>query len=297
MPPAAARYDLAPIRAIYPFAQQRLELPGGAINYVDEGSGPPVLMLHGNPTWSFYYRRLIRALRERHRVIVPDHMGCGLSDKPQRYPYRLADHIENLGRLVQHLGLGACDLVVHDWGGAIGLGYAVRRTIAVRRLVLFNTAAFLSPRIPWRIGVCKLPLFGDIAIRGLNGFARGATLMAVERPLAPEVRAGYLLPYASWHDRVANLRFVQDIPLRPAHPTWATIEAIDRELGQFRQTPTLILWGGKDWCFNDYFLADWLQRLPDARVLRYDDAGHYVLEDAHAAIVPEVVRFLMPGNN
>ena len=285
-------FDLAPIRSIYPFEQHRLDVAGGTIHYVDEGHGPAVLMLHGNPTWSFYYRRLIAALRERQRVIVPDHMGCGLSDKPQDYPYRLANHIENLGRLVQHLGLTECDLVVHDWGGAIGLGYAVQRAIRVRRLVLLNTAAFLSPHIPWRIGVCKLPGVGDLAIRSLNGFAGGATIMAVERPLDPQVRAGYLLPYQTYHDRIANLRFVQDIPLRPAHPTWPLIDAIDRQLGMFRETPTLILWGGKDWCFNDYFLADWMQRLPEARVRRFDDAGHYVLEDAHAEIVPAVAQFL-----
>jgi haloalkane dehalogenase len=288
----AAPLDLAPIRSIYPFEQRRFAVPGGAINYVDEGHGPAVLMLHGNPTWSFYYRRLILALRASHRVIVPDHLGCGLSDKPQQYPYRLENHIENLVQLVRHLGIDRCDLVVHDWGGAIGLGAAVRRAFELRRLVLFNTAAFLSPRIPWRIGVCKIPGLGALAIRGLNGFARGATLMAVERPLDPQVRAGYLLPYRGYHDRIANLRFVQDIPLRPSHPTWATVDAIDQGLARFRNTPTLILWGGRDWCFNDYFLADWRQRLPDARVVRYDDAGHYVLEDAHAAIVPELARFL-----
>lgn len=284
--------DLTPIRTIYPFDQHRFELPAGAMNYVDEGRGPAVVMLHGNPTWSFFYRRLIAALRDTHRVIVPDHLGCGLSDKPQDYPYRLANHIENLGRLLEHLGVARYDLVVHDWGGAIGLGHAVKRPAGLRRLVLLNTAAFLSPHIPWRIGVCKIPLVGDIAIRGLNGFAGGATYMAVERPLDPQVRAGYLLPYRSWHDRVANLRFVQDIPLRPSHPTWNTVDAIDRQLGQLRDTPALILWGGRDWCFDDHFLAGWLQRLPDARVVRYDDAGHYVLEDAHAAIVPEVARFL-----
>jgi pimeloyl-ACP methyl ester carboxylesterase len=287
----ASPHDLAPIRSIYPFAQHRLDVPGGAINYVDEGCGPAVLMLHGNPTWSFYYRRLILALRTTHRVIVPDHIGCGLSDKPQDQPYRLADHIANLALLVAHLDLDECDLVVHDWGGAIGLGAAVCGAFRVRRLVLLNTAAFLSSHIPLRIAVCKLPGVGELAIRGLNGFAGGATFMAVERPLDPQVRAGYLLPYRSYHDRVANLRFVQDIPLRPAHPTWALIDSIDRQLSMFHETPALILWGGRDWCFNDSFLADWIQRLPGARVVRFDDAGHYVLEDAHAAIVPEVVRF------
>jgi haloalkane dehalogenase len=284
--------DLSAIRPIYPFAQHWLDLPHGRMHYLDEGQGPAVLLLHGNPTWSFYYRRLIMALRERHRVIVPDHLGCGLSDKPQNYAYRLADHIDNLGQLVRHLGLAEADLVLHDWGGAIGMGLAVQRALHVRRIVVLNTAAFLSRHVPLRIAACKLPIVGDIAIRGLNAFAGMATRMAVECPLDPLVRGGYLLPYRSYHDRIANLRFVQDIPLYPSHPTWPVIDGIDRQLAMFRDTPMLIQWGGKDWCFSDHFLAGWMQRFPDAAVRRFDAAGHYVLEDAHEQIVPAVANFL-----
>jgi cis-3-alkyl-4-acyloxetan-2-one decarboxylase len=291
-PLAAPQPDLAPIRGIYPFAPHRFEVPGGAINYVDEGDGPAVIMLHGNPTWSFYYRHLIAALRPNYRVIVPDHIGCGLSDKPQNYPYRLQNHIDNLALLVQHLDLTEASLVLHDWGGAIGMGYAVRLEIAIRRIVVLNTAAWLSPHVPLRIAVCKVPVFGDLAIRGLNGFAGAATWLAVEKPIDPLVRRGYLLPYRSWHDRIANLRFVQDIPLHRAHPTWPVLERIERDLPQFRATPMQILWGGRDWCFDDHFLRGWIERFPDAEVWRFDDAGHYVLEDAHAEIVPRVRRFL-----
>ncbi|NTV64865.1 MAG: alpha/beta fold hydrolase, partial [Oscillochloris sp.] len=217
---------------------------------------------------------------------------CGLSDKPQDYPYRLANHIENLTLLLRQLQLGPVDLVVHDWGGAIGMGWAVRHPDLVRRIVVLNTAAFLSPHLPLRIAVCRTPLFGDLALRGLNAFAGVATFMAVERPLAPEVRRAYVLPYNSWHNRIAQLRFVQDIPMRPDHPTWAVVDGIDRELGLLRDKPLQILWGGKDWCFNDHFLAGWLARFPAALAVRFDDAGHYVLEDAHERIVPRVVRFL-----
>lgn len=284
--------DLTPIRSVYPFTPHRLAVPGGELSYLDEGQGPAVIMLHGNPTWSFYYRRLISALRDRYRVIVPDHMGCGLSDKPQNYPYRLANHIENVSRLVRHLGITEATLMVHDWGGAIGMGYAIRQEITVSRLVIFNTAAFLSLHVPLRIAICKIPLFGDLAIRGLNAFALGGTFMAVERPMEPLVRQGYLLPYGNYHDRIANLRFVQDIPLHPLHPTWRDVATIERRLDQFAATPMLILWGGKDWCFDDHFLAGWMQRFPAAEVHRIDDAGHYVVEDAHAYIVPQLLRFL-----
>lgn len=291
---APAPFDLEPIRELYPFHTARLGLPGGALSYVDEGDGPPVVLLHGNPTWSFYYRRLIAALRGEHRVIAPDHMGCGLSDKPQRYPYTLAQHSANLERLLDSLGLATVDLVVHDWGGAIGMGWATRHPERVRRLVVLNTAAFLSPRLPWRIAVCRYPLVGDLAVRGLNGFALGGTLMATTRPLPPAVKRGYLLPYGSWADRVAIQRFVRDIPMSPRHPSWAVVDAIDRELAVLRSKPMLILWGGNDWCFSDHFLAGWLERFPAAAAVRFDDAGHYVLEDAHAAIVPRVRSFLAP---
>lgn len=283
---------LAPIRGIYPFASHFCPVPGGYLHYVDEGAGLPVVMLHGNPTWSFYYRRLILALRSQRRVIAPDHLGCGMSAKPQDYSYRLADHIANVETLLQSLAIAEIDLVVHDWGGPIGFGLALRGTVRVRRIVVLNTAAFLSRRIPLRIAVCKLPLFGDLAVRRLNGFAYGATIMAVERPLDPLVRRGYLLPYDNYYNRVATLRFVQDIPMTPAHHSWATVHGIEEQLPQLQATPLSIIWGGKDWCFDDHFLAGWLQRFPAAEVARIDPAGHYVLEDAPEVVVPRITRFL-----
>jgi haloalkane dehalogenase len=125
----------------------------------------------------------------------------------------------------------------------------------------------------------------------MNAFAGAATFMAVERPMPDDLRMAYLLPYNSWQNRIAQLRFVQDIPLHPSHPTWAVVDGIDRDLVALRGKPMQILWGGKDWCFDDHFLAGWLQRFPEAMAARFDHAGHYVLEDAHAEIAPRVVRF------
>ncbi|MFV9505061.1 MAG: alpha/beta fold hydrolase [Oscillochloridaceae bacterium umkhey_bin13] len=290
--PHSSTLDLTPIRAIYPFTPQRFAVAGGTLSYLDEGQGRPVVMVHGNPTWSFYYRRLVLALRGHRRVIVPDHLGCGLSDKPQDYPYTLANHVNNLGQLIEHLGLDHVDLVVHDWGGAIGMGWATQNPERVGRIIVMNTAAFLSPRLPFRIAVCRYPMIGDLGVRGLNGFAVAATVMATAQGLDPEVRQGLLLPYNSWANRVAIQRFVRDIPMHPSHPTWALIDAIDRDLANLRTKPMLILWGGQDWCFSDYFLAGWLARFPAAQAVRYDYAGHYVLEDAHAELIPRAVQFL-----
>lgn len=279
-------------RELYPFASHHLAVPGGRLHYVDEGKGEPVLFVHGNPTWSFYWRELIRALRPERRVLAPDHLGCGLSDKPQDWSYRLADHVANLERLVLGLDLRDISLGVHDWGGAIGMGVAVRHPERFKRLIVFNTAAFPSPRIPLRIAACRIPGFGALAVRGFNGFAGAATVMATEKGLSPAVKAGLLAPYDSWATRIATLRFVEDIPMAPGHPSWATLHEIAAGLERLRDKPITLLWGEKDWCFTPHFREEWQRRFPGAEVIRYEDAGHYVVEDAADRVVPRVLELV-----
>ena len=281
------------IRRLYPFESHYLDVGGPRMHYLDEGTGHPLLMLHGNPTWSFYYRDLIAGLRDQYRVIAPDHVGCGLSDKPRRYPYTLTTHVENVERLLDRLGLDDITLAVHDWGGAIGFGLAVRRPERVRRFIVFNTAAFFG-RVPLRIRVCRWPVLGPLAVRGLNAFARGAIRMACKnRPrMTPDVRAGYLLPYDSYATRVAILRFVQDIPVSRSHRSYALLQSIDDSLQRFGDRPMLICWGMRDFCFNESFLAGWIQRFPEAEVHRFPAAGHYVVQDAAPDILPILQDFL-----
>ena len=279
--------------AEYAFTPRFLEVDGGhRLAYLDEGQGEPVVMVHGNPSWSYLYRNLVSAMRDRWRCIVPDHLGCGFSDKPTDYPYRLANHIDNLDRLLDSLGIERCRLVVHDWGGAIGMGWAVRHSERVAATVVLNTAAFRSTRMPWRIGVCRVPLLGEMLVRGLNGFARGATVMAVARPMRPEIARGFLAPYDSWANRIALHRFVQDIPMGPEHPSFSTLVAIEQVLTGLVDTPMLICWGGRDFCFNEGFYQEWRRRFPRAEAHYFTDAGHYVLEDALDFIVPLAERFL-----
>jgi len=286
---------------LYPFESNTLSFNYGALkyHYLDEGPRTPgkaVVMLHGNPTWSFYYRNLVLALRDKYRCVVPDHMGCGMSDKPQDYPYTLSQHIDNTESLLNRLELKDVTLVLHDWGGAIGMGVAVRRPERIKKIVVLNTAAFPSPKIPKRIEICRVPIFGDIAIRGFNAFAAGALtpMGAVKHRerLTPEVRAGYLAPYDNFANRIATLRFVQDIPMLPNEPSWPVMQKIEASLPQFQDTPMLICWGMKDWCFDESFLKTWQEKFPKAEVVKYDDAGHYVLEDAHERIGPKVAEFL-----
>lgn len=280
----------------YPFAPKTFVTARGArMSFLDEGprSDEAVLMLHGNPTWSFYYRKLVQALAPSHRCIVPDHIGMGLSEKPQDYDYSLATRIGDVEALADSLGLKRVHLIVHDWGGAIGFGFAARRPAIIGKLVILNTAAFRSTRIPLRIALCKAPGVGPLLVRGLNGFAWPATWMAMHRrALSADEKRGYLLPYDSWANRVAVSEFVRDIPMAVPHRSWLTLAGVEEGLPQFRDRPALIVWGGRDFCFNDAFLARWREIFPQATVNRIADAGHYVLDDAREEVVPQIAAFL-----
>ena len=270
-----------------------------SLHYLDEGSGPPVVMVHGNPTWSFYYRNVVLALRGSYRTIVPDHIGCGKSDKPDdtKYSYTLAQRADDLEAFLDHLGIVKdITLIVHDWGGMIGMTYATRHPERIRRIVVLNTGAFHLPRskpCPWSLWFCRNPLVGPILVRGFNAFCRAATHMcAKRRPLPAEVRKAYLDPYDSWANRIAILRFVQDIPLRPGDPSYDLVTTVQDGLAKLRGIPMLICWGDLDFVFDRHFLAEWRQRFPDAEVHQYADAGHYVLEDAGEEIVPMIQQWL-----
>jgi haloalkane dehalogenase len=276
----------------YPFKTHKFEIDGHLMSYVDEGQGRVIVMLHGNPTWSFFYRNLIKLLRKNYRVIAPDHLGCGLSDKPQDYPYRMADHVANIERLLEYLQIEKHSLVLHDWGGAIGMGYAAEHHERIEALVIMNSAAFRSPRIPWRIAVCRLKFLGPLLVRGLNLFARAALFMAVKKRMPKPVRQGFLAPYDNWENRVAILRFIEDIPLDIRHPSYESLMRAEGGLDYFTENPTLILWGGRDFCFDDSFYHEWQRRFPNARSIYLESAGHYLLEDANGEVDHLITGFL-----
>jgi len=285
-------------RELYPFEDHFLDLDGLNYHYLDEGTGEAVVALHGNPTWSFYYRDLVRELRNDYRVIVPDHIGCGLSDKPgdDVYEYTLDRRIGDFSRLMDDLGLDDINLVVHDWGGMIGLGWAARNPERIRRLVILNTAAFHLPKtksFPWQLWMVRDTPLGPLMVRGLNSFARGASHLACTRKkLTKAVRDAYCAPYDSWADRIATLRFVQDIPLRPGEPGYDIVSDTAAQLGVFRDRPVLVCWGDKDFVFDHHFLAEWRRFLPEADVHRFADCGHWILEDASEEIIPLIRTFL-----
>jgi cis-3-alkyl-4-acyloxetan-2-one decarboxylase len=310
-------------RSLYPFASRWVGVPGGRMHYVDEGptdysgakSRETLLFVHGNPTWSFHWRRLIVALRRNYRCVAVDHLGCGLSEKPARF-LSLDDHIRNLVAFIHHLELSRLTLVAQDWGGLIGLGAMLRIPerspygLCPERIVLFNTGAFPPRYIPWRIRACRIPGLGRLAVQGANLFSRAALRMTLARKtqLEPDVAAGYLDPYDSWPNRRAVYGFVEDIPnpRRQVSPNLATefgrnsaklstehvLAEIERELPRFADRPASLVWGMQDWCFRPDCLERFVAAWPNAEVHRLADVGHWVVEDAPDESLAIVEEFL-----
>ena len=282
---------MADWRELYPFPSRFLELAGGVkMHYVETGAQdedgcanrPTVLCVHGNPTWSFTYRRVLAELSSQVRVVAVDHVGCGLSDKPQEYPYSLEQHIANLVQLIVQLDLRHVTLLVHDWGGAIGLGAGLRVLERIEGATILNTAAFPPPYIPWRIAACRIPILGNWAMRQLNIFALAALKMTLHRlpKLDENVAAGLIAPYSNWANRVAIARFVQDIPRTPGDPTWQLLAEIEQQLGSYGTRPIKLIWGMHDWCFRSECLHRFQRLLPLAQTQELSDVGHYVMEEA-----------------
>lgn len=287
------------VKAPYPFKSHFLQIQGLRLHYLDEGVGDPLVMLHGNPTWSYFFRNVVEAVRANYRAIVPDHIGCGLSDKPDddHYHYTLSRRVDDLEALLDHLNLKEnLTLIVHDWGGMIGLAFACRHPKRVRRLVILNTAGFLLPAekaFPWAIWPFRKTPLGAILVRGFNVFCRGAARWCVaRRPLEPTVRTKYLAPYNSWKNRIAVLRFVQDVPIEPTDPTYPLVRDVGAKLKEICQVPTLIAWGMRDFVFDRGFLAEWQKRVPNAEYHFFPTAGHYLLEDAGPEVIKSITDFL-----
>jgi haloalkane dehalogenase len=264
------------------------------MHYLDEGSGKPLLMVHGNPTWSFYFRNLVQEFRPRQRVVVPDHIGCGLSDKPQHYRYTMARHVANLESLVLSLDLRDIDLLVHDWGGPIGLSVATRHPDRFSRIIITNTAAFRSNHLPRLLWLARLPLLGEILIRGFNAFVQATLVTATARPerFRGALRQGFLLPYNNWRNRIATARFVQDIPTNVHHSSWPDLVQLERGLPRLASKPMLLLWGERDWCFTTKMRDQFRDIFPHAQSIGLPGAHHLLFEDEPEACLEAVREFL-----
>lgn len=299
---SGVRAGRAAWEALHPWPSRKVEVaPGVGMAVVDEGPrrDPVLLCVHGNPSWSFLYRDVIRVRSGVQRVVAVDQVGMGRSDRPDAavHPATLSRRIDDLEACWKALGEPVVDLMVHDWGGPVGLGLAVRHPGSVRRIVVTNTAVWPDLRMPRRIAVCRWPVVGALLVRGLNGFAGPATKLATMRRggLPRVVAEGFLAPYRTWRERAAIHAFVKDIPVSPADPAWAPLEGVWRRLPVLAEKPVLLLWGARDFCFTLEAHRRFAEAWPHARSRVFTEAGHYVLEDAGEEALAEVADFLDGG--
>lgn len=289
-------------RALYPYESHYETIGGFKLHYLDEGpkdaddSRPTLLCSHGNPTWSFFFRSVINEFRAQYRVVVVDHIGCGLSEKPAlgKYPYSLGRRGQDLIELMDKLGLKKnVVLVAHDWGGAVGMCAATQVPERFSKIILMNTAAYLSRHVPGRIRLCHIPVLKRIMLQGFNTFPAAASTMATAKGLAPDVKAGLLAPYDSWSNRIAVCEFVQDIPLSPKHRSYDALKRTGESLSVFKDEQVALIWGVKDWCFPpDVFMDEFLKTWPNAYTHKIPDSGHYLLEDSPKETLAAMREFL-----
>lgn len=280
----------------YPFDHHFFASPHGRMHYVDEGEGEQtVICLHGNPTWSFLYRNFVKGLSGSARVIAPDLIGFGLSEKnPDWTSYSIAGHVEDVSALVEALDLRNITLVFQDWGGPIGLGVALEHPERVRALVVMNTIGFVMPGLtddgpPLPLRILRVPLLGEQLVQGLGMFNRAGIAAGIARPerRTDQVLRAYDAVAGNWQERAGALSFPRLIPTDPDDPAIALLEREGKWLETFRGE-VLIFWGMKDFAFGPAMLGEWRRRFPQAPVLELPNAGHFLQEDAHEEIVPRI---------
>ncbi|MEK7705841.1 MAG: alpha/beta fold hydrolase [Myxococcota bacterium] len=269
---------------LLPFASHVREVSGGWMHFVDEGQGAPLLLVHGNPTWSYLYRDIVGPLAARHRVVVPDHLGFGLSERPAGASYALPWHIANLRDLVLGLDLHDLTLVLHDWGGPIGLGAALELGDRVRRLVLMNTWAWRLPSgapIAPILAAIREPERGERLVLEHNFLVEQGIPGGIYHRdrVTQSLLEAYRRPTADAESRRAILTLVRSIPVGAAGAAAETMAGIERGLASLH-LPTLLIWGQRDPVFPPATVTVWQRLLPQATVAWLAEASHFLQEDA-----------------
>lgn len=288
----------------WPFEPRWFESSGGQMHYIDEGprDGKPVIMVHGNPTWGYLYRNFVTPLAEAgYRVIVPDHLGFGRSEKPDRADlYTIRHHCDRLDALLESLDLREATVVCQDWGGPISLWWATKHEERVRSLFVLNTFAH-RPRgevkLPAPIRLFRSRVVGELLVKGVHFFVRGFLFrvgIKHRNRITKDLKRAYLSPHPKWSTRTSILVFPREIPFGSEGEVADLLGEIEAGLeAHFRHKPVKITWAMKDIAFKPEFLDElWLKTFPDAEVERLADAGHYLQEDAHERIVPALIEFL-----
>ena len=276
----------------YPFTPHYLDIDGHKMHYVDEGKGDVILFVHGTPSWSFEYRNIIKDLSANYRCIAFDHIGFGLSDKPADYDYSLQNHRNNLEKFITALQLSDFILVVHDFGGPIGLSYATAHPEEIKKLILFNTWAWSiqeekefkkmkrilgSPLVPF------LYKYMNFSAKYMIPASFGE-----RKRLTKEIHDQYIRPFSKPSERMGPLAFAKAL----LHQQDFFADVWNR-LSSLKDIPVLIMWGMKDEFLTEKYLAKFLSVFPGASVTKYPDAGHFVMEEKSAVSIPVIREFLL----
>jgi cis-3-alkyl-4-acyloxetan-2-one decarboxylase len=283
-------------RGTFPFEAHFLRAGKTNLHYVDEGpsEAAPLLFLHGNPTWSYLWRRPIADLSGRgHRCVAIDHMGFGRSEKPPRMSaYTLERHVENTLAAIDSLDLRDVTLVAHDWGGPIGLGAMLERPERLRALVLMNTWAWELPSwLPPFIREFRTEGLGEILALGGNLFVESIPGGMARRDADPVMMEAYRAPFPDYWSRVGTLAFQRDIPMTERDRSGREMGSIHERLPEL-DVPVLLVWGMRDPVFQPVFLDQWRELFPEAEVAEIEDASHFVVEDRPDAVTGAIEAFL-----
>jgi len=284
------------IKKYLPFESKYIQISGYNMHYLDvydDINKPIVLLLHGNPTWCFFYRNLIQELKSDFRLIAPDYIGLGLSDHPENTHYRVSHRVNQVNDLIKKLNINKFSIVMHDWGGSIGTSLAVKNVEKIERLVYLNTTLTETESLPGIIKNAAKPLIGKFLTKTSKSFLRTTTNLGVAKKLPKDIKKSYFLPYKTKKNRTAIWDFVADIPFDSKDASYADMLDLAEKIPLLKEKPVKIIWGLKDPCFHKEMLNNVAAHFPQADVLELPSASHLVLEDEPEICNSEIKSFLL----
>ncbi|MDR3144511.1 MAG: alpha/beta fold hydrolase [Puniceicoccales bacterium] len=273
------------LRKMYPFERNYVTLNcGHKMHYVSCGSGETVLLLHGHPTWSFFFRNLLLLLKSDFKCVAIDHIGYGMSDKPKRYDYSIATHIANAINFAEIMKFRKFHIVAQDFGATVALAMAERWPERVGSMSILNSAAFMMQNLPGIIMLLKLPIMTFIFAKLFNGLIRMFIHIGTASILDGDVLAGYLLPYKKPSARVAIVEGIHDIPWLPDHPSAEVMKTICDKAFVLTNKKVKFFWADDDFHYGPLVLKEWQRLFPNAKCKHYPLCGHFLLEDSEEAM-------------
>ncbi len=271
----------------YPFNSHYFELPMGKMHYLDEGEGEPIIMVHGNPGWSFEFRKVVREIAKFNRCIVPDHIGFGFSDKPFDWSYLPKNHADNFESFMESLDLNPGTLVLNDWGGPIGLSYAIKHPEKIKKIIILNTWMWSVENDPYYQKFSKMMggSFGRFMIKHFNIFGKMVVKKAVgdRKKLTKDTHRHYYKHLETPKDRKGCYVFPKEII---GSSKW--LDSLWQQKGKITSIPTTIIWGMKDIAFREKELHYWIEHWPNSKVIRLEEVGHFPQEEAPERIINEL---------